>query len=149
MKSSDSADKQINRWIYRDSSAIDRLISEEAMRRLYILLLLVVFLAPGCAAFHQPAAAPRQLNNQYYEQIRDWQNRVKKEGWGKTLVDDVIDQCIILAKYRMEKEDHWDTPKEFMEKGFQGDCEDIAVFMMATLKRVNYPYRVRVVAVKT
>jgi hypothetical protein len=48
----------------------------------------------------------------------------------------------------MEIVDHWDTPKEFMRKGFSGDCEDITVFMMGTLKRLGYPHRVRVLIVE-
>ncbi len=59
-----------------------------------------------------------------------------------------MNQCLKFAKYRTEKEDHWDTPKEFIQRGFQGDCEDIAVFIMATLKQLKYPYNIRIMTVK-
>jgi len=47
----------------------------------------------------------------------------------------------------MEIQDHWDTPKEFIERGFSGDCEDITVFMMGTLKRLRYPHQIRILIV--
>lgn len=100
----------------------------------------------GCSALYQPSP---ELNGFYYEQIKDWQKRVKKEGWSETLIDEVTIQIVELAKFRTESRDHWDTPKEFMQRGFQGDCEDIAVFMMATLKRLEYPFGVRVMLVET
>lgn len=118
------------------------------MRKIFLAFILLAVSASGCAALHQPVATD-QLNGKYYDQIKEWQRRIKKDGWTKNTIDEVMDQCIVLAKYRMEKIDHWDTPKEFMENGFQGDCEDIAVFMMATLKRLNYPHKVHVVAVST
>ncbi|MEE9544688.1 MAG: hypothetical protein V3V55_03705, partial [Rhodospirillales bacterium] len=85
----------------------------------------------------------------YYEQIRDWQKRIKEEGWADNLVDDVVNQIVKISKYRKEKEDHWDTPNEFIRRGFQGDCEDIAIFMMGTLKQLKYPYHIRILAVET
>ena len=116
------------------------------MRRLVIIILFLSATA-GCMAFYQPA--PSEINDQYYNQIKEWQNRINSEGWGESIVKDVVNQCIRLAKYRKEKSDHWDTPREFMERGFQGDCEDIAVFIMATMRRLNYPHKVRILAVKT
>ncbi len=117
------------------------------MKGIRILILALVLSGGGCAAFYQPA--PSTLDGAYHRQILDWQERVRKEGWTRNLVDDVVDGCLKLAKYRMERDDHWDTPREFMEKGFQGDCEDIAVFIMATLKRLEYDQPVRLMAVKT
>ena len=66
-------------------------------------------------------------------------------------MDDVISESLRIVKYRPDEEgeDHWDTPKEFIERGFQGDCEDIAVFMMATLKRLEYDGSVKILGVRT
>ena len=117
------------------------------MKGIWVLVLGLMLSGGGCTAFYQPA--PSTLDGAYYEQIRDWQDRVRQEGWTRNLLDDVVKGCLRLAKYRLEKDDHWDTPREFMEKGFQGDCEDIAVFILATLKRLGYEKPVRVMAVKT
>ena len=86
----------------------------------------------------------------HYEQIKEWQDRIKKEGWKEGLVDDVINHCILLSKYRSDGEkDQWDMPHMFIQQGFQGDCEDIATFMWATLKRLEYPRHIRILVVKT
>jgi len=118
------------------------------MNKRYLILILILIFTNGCAAFHQPVA-PNKINGEYYNQIKEWQGRIKQEGWSKNTVDKIMDQCIVLVKYKTEKTDYWDTPKEFMQNGFQGDCEDIAIFMMATLKKLDYPHKVRVVAVST
>lgn len=117
------------------------------MRRWIVLVWLAI--APvGCTAFYQPAP-PERVNGLYEQQIRDWQLRVRKEGWSGQVLDGVVEGCLRLAKYKPERRDHWDTPGEFAEKGFQGDCEDIAVFILFTLKRLNYDRNVRILAVKT
>ena len=116
------------------------------MKRLIVIIPFLILTA-GCMAFYQPA--PDNIDGYYYEQIKDWQKRIEKEGWAENLVDDVINKCVKFSKYQTEKKDHWDTPREFMQRGFKGDCEDFAIFMMATLKRLKYPYNVRVRAVKT
>ena len=116
------------------------------MKKLMAILPIFFFTA-GCMAFYQPA--PNRIDGLYYQQIKDWQNRIQKEGWVETLVDEVVDQCLKFSKFRQDQGDHWDTPKEFMKRGFQGDCEDIAIFMMATLRRLEYPHHVRVLAVET
>ena len=106
------------------------------------------FLIAGCATVaNQPA--PDSLNGIYDEQIREWQRRIQREGWTADLVDHMMIELVQLSEYEVEIDDHWDTPKEFMERGFTGDCEDIAVFMMATLKRLQYPETVRILAVRT
>ncbi len=76
--------------------------------------------------------------------IREWQMRIQKEGWSDNKVGSILTQFRSLATYRVEIRDRWDTPREFMQKGFSGDCEDIVVFMMGTLKRLNYPYGLRI-----
>ena len=112
-----------------------------------IIVSISIFCAvTGCLSFYQPD--PAGVNVIYDFQIKEWQERVIKEGWSENIVEDVVNQCIKLSKYKTEDFDHWDTPKEFREKGFQGDCEDIAVFAMSTLKRLEYPYGVRILAVK-
>ena len=116
------------------------------MRNL-ILILALLTVSSGCASFYRPA--PERIDGVYREQIEEWQKRVQERGWTQNHVDDVIKGCLRLAQYEPEETDHWDTPQEFMHKGFKGDCEDIAVFIMATLKRLEYPRGVRILAVKT
>jgi len=111
------------------------------------VLIAWLFLLGGCAAFYQPE--PEKIHGMYYEQIREWQKRVQEQGWTQQSVDDVVKGCLKLVKYEVEDNDRWDTPQEFIRKGFRGDCEDIAVFMMATLKRLNYAHGVRILGVKT
>ena len=74
--------------------------------------------------------------------------RIRREGWSESQVHSILNQFRTLATYRMEIEDHWDTPKEFIQKGFTGDCEDITVFMLGALKRLGYPYAVRILIVR-
>ena len=48
--------------------------------------LLFIFLSAtvGCTTFYQPDSA--QINGMYFEQIKDWQMRMKKEGrWTNSL----------------------------------------------------------------
>jgi predicted transglutaminase-like cysteine proteinase len=117
------------------------------MKKLMCMTLFLMLTA-GCAALYQPA--PDRINGAYYEQIKEWQRRVNEEGWTKNLVDDMVNESIKLSKYRLDKKgDHWDTPKEFIARSFQGDCEDIGIFAMANLKRLKYPHKVRIMAVKT
>jgi len=49
----------------------------------------------------------------------------------------------------METKDHWDTPKEFVAKNLQGDCEDISIFLLAMLKKLEYPGQARIFAVNS
>jgi len=112
-----------------------------------IVTILLFALTAGCSALHQPN--PNAINNLYRDQIIEWQKRIAEQGWVENLVDDVVNGCIRFSKYEKERGDHWATPKEFREKGFKGDCEDIAVFTMGTLKNLNYPHKVRILAVRT
>ncbi len=73
--------------------------------------------------------------------------RIQREGWSESQIHSILTQFRTLATYRMEIQDHWDTPKEFIERGFSGDCEDITVFMMGTLKRLDYPHQIRILIV--
>ena len=93
------------------------------------------------------ARDPDVVRKQYMEQIKDWQERVKKEGWTRELIDDVARETALLASYRGEDEDHWDTPDEFFEAGLRGDCEDIAAGIYGSFKRLDYPYDVRILGV--
>jgi len=108
--------------------------------------LLLFILTSGCAA--TGAGSREWVRPIYREKIREWQMRIQREGWSESQVHAVLSQFRTLAAYRMEIIDHWDTPKEFAEKGYSGDCEDIAVFMMATLKRLGYPHGIRILIVQ-
>ena len=65
------------------------------------------------------------------------------------MVKTIVAESKALTSYEMEIEDKWDTPREFIEKSFRGDCEDIAIFIMANLRALGYPYAVHILAVKT
>ncbi|MEW6668902.1 MAG: hypothetical protein AB1512_27145 [Thermodesulfobacteriota bacterium] len=108
---------------------------------------LCILVVAGCAGTYQ--AAPERIHGIYFDQIKEWQKRIQENGWSRQDLDDVVQGCLKYVKYEAETDDHWDTPQEFMNKGFRGDCEDIAVFMMATLRRLQYPRSVRILAVKT
>ena len=114
--------------------------------RFFRWTLLILIFTWGCAA---PGPAGREwVRPVYREKINEWQMRIRREGWSESQVHSILRQFRGLAAYRMEIADHWDTPKEFMRKGVSGDCEDITVFMMGTLKRRDYPHRVRVLIVE-
>ena len=83
----------------------------------------------------------------YKEMIREWQLRMQKEEWSEDLIHSILFQFRTIATYRTEAVDHWDTPKEFMRRGFSGDCEDIAVFMMWTLRKIGYPHKAKILIV--
>jgi len=106
---------------------------------------LLLALMGGCAT--PSGTAQDRLNSQYGEKIRDWQRRIQREGWSENQVGRILVECRSLVTYRMEIRDHWDTPREFMARGFAGDCEDIVFFMMGTLRRLGYPRGVRVLVV--
>ena len=99
----------------------------------------------GCAT--EGTTDRERIHPVYREKIEEWQMRIRSEGWSESQVHSILTQFRTLATYRMEIQDHWDTPKEFIQKGFSGDCEDITVFMMGTLKRLGYPYPIRILIV--
>jgi hypothetical protein len=107
---------------------------------------LLILFSGGCTTLSSPSQS--RTTERYLEMIEDWQRRINAEGWSEYAVDEIMEDCVKLTEYRMELDDHWDTPKEFFQRGFQGDCEDIAVFMMATLKNLGYPYQVRIAATR-
>ena len=84
----------------------------------------------------------------YYQKIKQWQKRIEKEGWSVALIDDVMYQSRRLTRYEMEFDDEWQTPGSFVRDGLRGDCEDIAFFMMGTLKQLGYPYLTRVLVIE-
>ncbi len=98
----------------------------------------------GCSLARDPDVVRRQ----YLEQIKDWQERVRREGWTRQLVDDVAKGTALLSSYRHEEEDHWATPNEFLEAGLRGDCEDIAAGIYGSFKRLAYPYGIRILGVE-
>ena len=115
------------------------------MRFFHWTLLLFLF-AWSCAT--AGTADQERIYPVYRDKIKEWQMRIQREGWSEAHLDSILFQFRRLATYRMEIHDHWDTPKEFIQKGFSGDCEDIAVFMMGTLKRLGYPNRIRILIVQ-
>ena len=111
------------------------------MNRL-LMLLVALMLLTSCSAL-EPIETKRM---NYQQQIRDWQERMKKEGWTKSLVDDVAHKSIDMIGYRFESEDHWATCGE-IEKDFSGDCEDIAAWGYCTFERLGYPHPVHILGV--
>jgi hypothetical protein len=97
----------------------------------------------GCSLGRDPDVVRRQ----YLEQIKDWQERVKTEGWTRELIDDVARETALFASYRSESVDHWSTPNEFLAAGLVGDCEDIAAGIYGSFKRLGYPHDVLILGV--
>lgn len=82
----------------------------------------------------------------YQDQIREWQERMKKEGWTKALIDEVAQKSIDMISYAFENEDYWATCGE-NEMTFSGDCEHIATWGYCTFRRLGYPHPVRILGV--
>lgn len=108
---------------------------------------LVLFLFTcGCAT--EGTTQRERIQPVYRQKIEEWQMKIRSEGWSDSQVHSILKHFRGLATYRMEIQDHWDTPKEFIQKGFTGDCEDITAYMMGTLKRLGYPYPIRILIVR-
>jgi hypothetical protein len=122
----------------RDGAATPR------WRFLHCSLLLFLF-ACGCASTVNDGR--EWVRPVYQERIREWQMRIRQEGWSENGVHDLLLQFRSLAAYRVEIRDHWDTPADFIEQRFSGDCKNIAVFEMGVLKQLSYPYGVRILIV--
>jgi predicted transglutaminase-like cysteine proteinase len=143
------------------------------MRQISLLIFLLMALS-GCAATHNTTGldseehiSPRQAV--YYRAIHQWQDTfdrnsvqnldvpqlesiraaIARDGWNNKTVEDTIEEIRKLTCPVMETSGHWDTPKEFVANNLQGDCKDIAIFLYAMLKRLDYPKQVRIFAVKT
>lgn len=115
------------------------------IKRAVLLLLLLV--PVSCTNLYRPD--PGFQGSRYREQIIEWQQRIDEQGWSHEIVDDIVDRSIEFSKFEAEPRDHWATPGEFIGNGFVGDCEDIAVFAMGTLKQLDYPRKVRILLVHT
>ncbi len=139
------------------------------------LLLIVLMTLSGCAATSNKTTSmdqnetlsPRQTA--YYKAILKWQDRLDKQsfqnfdfpqlvsmqnkiasdGWNNNTVEEIIEEIRNLTCLTMKTKDHWGTPKDFVARNLQGDCEDIAIFLLAMLKKLDYPGQVRIFAVKT
>jgi hypothetical protein len=107
---------------------------------------LCLFIVAACAAAKHPSTpSPEDV---YGGKIKDWQERIRREGWSEDNVRRLLADCRGMVRYQMELKDRWSTPREFIDDGFAGDCEDIAFFLMSGLKRLGYPHQVRVLVVK-
>ena len=107
---------------------------------------MLIILVSGCSTMGTPAQ--ESVHQPFRDMIKEWQMRIQREGWSESQVHSILFDFRTLVTYNSKALDHWDTPKEFIQKGFSGDCLDIAVFMMGTLKRLGYPYRIKIVIVK-
>jgi hypothetical protein len=110
------------------------------------VLCILMLLYWGCS-WMEPKEPPPEARP-YYQKIKQWQKRIEKEGWSVALIDDVMYQSRRLTRYEMEFDDEWQTPGSFVRDGLRGDCEDIAFFMMGTLKQLGYPYLTRVLVIE-
>ena len=126
------------------------------MARLIIIPFLLILCS--CAALYQPPKLHEGggIKVKYEEQIKDWQERVRKEKWSENLVDEIVQTSQVFAKYTPDKNpdyrwknDYWFTPQEMIDANFKGDCEDIGSLIFGTLKKLNYPYDVRLLIVET
>lgn len=113
--------------------------------RLFCCALLFLLLASGCASTTDGGRA--WVHPVYREKIRDWQTRIQREGWTEGKVHSILLQFRQLAVYRTEIDDHWDTPRDFMRRGFSGDCKNIAVYEMGVLREIGYPHGVKILIV--
>lgn len=113
------------------------------------------YLGPAQAPWHrlisswQDRVDEKALHSMDFLLIKDFQKRIEKEGWTNRLVVEILTETQKLTRAVMEAEDHWDTPQEFVARNFEGDCEDIAIFMLATLRSLGYPHQARILAAKT
>ena len=113
-----------------------------------------MMLFSGCA-FTQPSSFKNVggIQEIYNQQIKDWQRRVKDEGWTDSIIKDISKTIINYSLYTSDRDaagnltDHWNTPQEMIDAGFKGDCEDIAITIWGTFKRLKYPYDVRITVV--
>ena len=87
------------------------------MARLLMVPLLLMLCS--CAALYQPPKLHEGggIKVIYEDQIRDWQERVKKEKWSENFVDEIVRTCRLLVKYTANKNpdyrwknNYWFTP---------------------------------------
>lgn len=143
------------------------------MKRIFALLAMLM-ICTGCAATGTTGAGtdPQSLapsQTPWYHLISRWQDgvgektlhsldlpliknfrqRVAQEGWTDQAVVEILTATQKLTRPVMKTDNHWDTPQEFVARNFEGNCADIAIFMLATLKSLGYPYQARILAAKT
>jgi hypothetical protein len=96
---------------------------------------------------------PENLQSETYKinerQIKNWEKKIKKDGWSIRLIHEIYWDSIHLADYDYDSSDinngdYWFTPKEFIENDFHGDCEDISVFIWSIFKKLKYPHQIRI-----
>ena len=112
-------------------------------------------LAPGQAPWQriiskwQHRVDSQQLCSIDHQLMAQFRAQLAAEGWHNGLVESILISSQKLTRPAMEITDHWDTPQEFMGRNMAGDCEDIAIFLLATLRSLGYPHQTRVLAAKT
>jgi hypothetical protein len=126
------------------------------MHRIFAIPLILLFCS--CAALYQHPRLHEGdgIKVKYEEQIKDWQERIKKDGWSENLVDEIVDTSQVFVRYTSDKNpdyrwknDYWYTPEEMIDADFKGDCEDIGILIYGTLKKLKYPHDVRLLVVGT
>lgn len=108
----------------------------------YLFVIFIVLFIANCSSsiFTQP----ENPNSSYNWYIKNWQEREK---WDENKVDDIVDKCIKVLKYKKDEYDHWQTYDE-TKKIFKGDCEDFAAFIIGTLEYLNCPFKSRIEIIK-
>jgi hypothetical protein len=104
----------------------------------------------SCASVQQPADPVAE----YESYILEWQEKIERDGWSERQVDEIVAGCVRVMGYDSDQDvygvnEHWPTVKELKAHGMKDDCDGFAALMFSTLKRLEYPHRVRLQAVKT
>ena len=113
---------------------------------LIIAIICLMLWAVGCVSLHPSFYTWKEGDPKpaYHDLIRDWQERIQREGWSERLVGEVCYTVRWLIDYKLDmNDDIWSMPDEALRSG-TGDCEDIATLQYWTLKRVlGYSHQVR------
>jgi hypothetical protein len=127
------------------------------IQRISILIYCLIFLS-SCATYYQSPELHKGegIKVKYEDQIKEWQKRMKEDGWTNELVDEIASTIQSFVQYNSDdrpdykwKDDYWYTPGEMIEAEFKGDCEDIGILLYGTLKKLRYPHVVRLVILET
>jgi hypothetical protein len=123
------------------------------LRKILILSCCFLFLV-SCATYYQSPTLHKGegIKVKYEDQVREWQKRMKEDGWTNELIDEIASTIQTFVQYNSDKfpdykwkNDYWYTPSEMINADFKGDCEDIGILLYGTLKKLRYPHDVRLV----